>query len=368
MKTQGVVKSVMRFALSALVTSAILGVVSGAMAASGFNDPLDTPAKLVTKMETRPYTATTAAGKRLVAVGLRGLIAVSDDQGRSWSQRQAPVQSDLLAVQFPTDKSGWVVGHDGVILHSDDGGDHWSKQLDGRVAANLFKKFYENSDGIDFVVRKNALAQIDSNYKAGPALPFLDVWFDDDQTGFVVGSFGLIAMTHDAGKTWEPGFHRIDNPQSLNLNSIRRLGGSMMIVAERGHIFKYEPAQAKFIAINTGYQGSFFGLVGADKVILAYGLRGTVYKSVNSGLDWEAIEVPTRATLNHGVVNHEKTGFVLLDNSGRLLFLDRQGASPRLLLPANSSRLTSVLSGPGNQYLLAGLDGIHQEILLGKAE
>ncbi len=77
------------------------------------------------------------AGSRHVAVGERGIIVLSDDDGRSWRQAVVPVSVTLTAVTFPTAAQGWAVGHSGAILHSDDGGTHWTKQLDGFRAAQL---------------------------------------------------------------------------------------------------------------------------------------------------------------------------------------------------------------------------------------
>ena len=81
--------------------------------------------------------AITRAGARLVAVGERGSILLSDDSGVSWRQAKVPVSVTLTAVQFPNAKAGWAVGHLGVVLHSADGGETWAKQLDGREAASL---------------------------------------------------------------------------------------------------------------------------------------------------------------------------------------------------------------------------------------
>jgi photosystem II stability/assembly factor-like uncharacterized protein len=48
----------------------------------------------------------TRAGKRLVSVGERGLVLLSDDDGRSWRQaRQVPVSVALTQVRFVSDSS-----------------------------------------------------------------------------------------------------------------------------------------------------------------------------------------------------------------------------------------------------------------------
>ncbi|WP_430515935.1 WD40/YVTN/BNR-like repeat-containing protein, partial [Pseudomonas fluorescens] len=44
--------------------------------------------------------AVTRAGERLVAVGERGIVLLSDDSGVSWRQAKVPVSVSLTAVQF----------------------------------------------------------------------------------------------------------------------------------------------------------------------------------------------------------------------------------------------------------------------------
>ena len=68
----------------------------------------------------------TRAGKRLVAVGEYGDILLSDDEGQSWHQaKKVPTTVTLTAVDFVDDKTGWAVGHDTVILKTEDGGETW---------------------------------------------------------------------------------------------------------------------------------------------------------------------------------------------------------------------------------------------------
>jgi photosystem II stability/assembly factor-like uncharacterized protein len=100
-----------------------------ARADSKFKDPLDSPAKMYAALTTRPLLDITHAGAALVAVGSRGMIIRSEDEGKNWTQSAVPVQSDLLAVNFPTPQDGWAVGHEGVILHSSDGGKSWEPWL-----------------------------------------------------------------------------------------------------------------------------------------------------------------------------------------------------------------------------------------------
>ena len=91
--------------------------------AAGFADVLDTPAQRTPLASKSLLNGIARAGTRLVAVGQRGHIVVSTDGGANWKQSAVPVSSDLTAVYFVDEKRGWAVGHDGVVLHTDDGGD-----------------------------------------------------------------------------------------------------------------------------------------------------------------------------------------------------------------------------------------------------
>jgi photosystem II stability/assembly factor-like uncharacterized protein len=96
---------------------------------------LSQAALLTPKALAAAMLAVTRAGERLVAVGERGTVLLSDDHGASWKQAAVPVQVTLASVCFADAKTGWAAGHLGVILRSDDAGATWQKQLDGIQAA-----------------------------------------------------------------------------------------------------------------------------------------------------------------------------------------------------------------------------------------
>ena len=63
----------------------------------------------------------TTAGQRLVVAGEHGIILYSDDNADSWQQASVPTTQMLTGVYFVDDRLGWAVGHDGLILVSEDG-------------------------------------------------------------------------------------------------------------------------------------------------------------------------------------------------------------------------------------------------------
>lgn len=98
--------------LAPLICCALLMQSAGVTAgqATDYVDVLDLPAKASALAQRSPLLDLARAGSRLVAVGQRGHILYSDDEGGRWQQARVPVSSDLNAVTFPTPEQGWAVG------------------------------------------------------------------------------------------------------------------------------------------------------------------------------------------------------------------------------------------------------------------
>src|ERR1700730_2204806 len=71
---------------------------------------LDLPAILSPRCQQGVLLGIAAAGNRLVAVGERGCIVYSDDNGKRWQQARVPVSATLTAVTFASPTQGWAVG------------------------------------------------------------------------------------------------------------------------------------------------------------------------------------------------------------------------------------------------------------------
>jgi photosystem II stability/assembly factor-like uncharacterized protein len=286
---------------------------------------LEVPATMTPLGLKRPLIGITEAGKRLVAVGRMGGIYLSEDAGKSWSQAGVPVSVDLTAVHFPSERQGWAVGHDGVVLRSTDGGRNWRLLLDGRRAATQMQAYYERQPASDDAMVAAALEESRRFAQEDGARPFLDVWFEDEKLGYVVGAWGLILRTQDGGESWEPWMHRTDNLDSLHLNAIRRVAGRLWIVGERGLMLRLDEAAGRFVAMASPNTGTYFGIAGADSTLLAYGLQGRAFRSLDAGESWQAIKLPTQGVIAAGDL--KASGVALLGDSTGKLWLSRDGGS-----------------------------------------
>lgn len=329
----------------------------------GFQDPLDIPAvriKGALKLEKQAVLAIAVVKERIIGVGLRGLIIVSTDGGKSWRQSQVPVQSDLVSVMFPTDTLGWAVGHDGVILHTTDGGETWNKQLDGRIAAKLFVATYQKLVDAGETAMQHYLDQASLNAKNPAALPFLGVHFENENTGYAVGSFGLILSTQDGGKTWEPWMHHIDNDQFVNLNDIRRIGSTLYIVGERGSVWKLDRLKQHFASISTDYRGSFFSIAGRDeRLLVVVGLGGNAFRSTDNGASWQQLSIGTQATLSSIITTGDGLFPLILSLDGEIFTSDSDWENFRPVPIGRSMLFASNLAiDKSGRFILAGYRGV----------
>jgi len=332
-----------------------------------FQDPTQVAAAKSELMLLSPLTAVTTAGKRTIAVGQRGHIAVSDDGGQNWQQASVPVSSDLVAVSFVGDLHGWAVGHGGIVLHSQDGGLNWELQLEGKETARLILEYYSDKNrGGALENAQMFLGREEVLQSYGGTQPLMAVHFTDVKTGYVVGLFNRILKTVDGGKTWEPWQHRIDNPNELHFYSIGADAQALYITGEQGMVWRLGNGAQRFVAIPTGYAGTLFGSVSDGRVLIAFGMRGSVYRSADLGATWQRVEVNTQAGITAGV--YLETGqFVLGSLAGEVALSSDGGTTFESVGLKKTMPFFGLAALPGGNLTLVGATGVQREALVLKA-
>jgi photosystem II stability/assembly factor-like uncharacterized protein len=344
-----------------LVTLSVLSAVAVAQqaaapaAARPGSDVLDRPAMESPLAAKRLLIAMARAGDRFVAVGPRGHIVVSADGGETWAQAKVPVSSDLTAVYFPTATRGWAVGHDGVVLATTDGGATWTKQLDGRIVNDLVLKDVEGklAASPESEQLKALVAEAQRYKEEGPDKPFLDVWFENENHGFVIGAYGLILETTDGGKGWQSWFDRVSNPRFMSLYSIRPAAGGLYISGEAGVVFRYDPAAMHFDAVPVDYAGSLFAVVDGGQSVLVCGLRGNLFRSDDSGATWVKVDSRLPATIVAGAALAPGTA-VIADQGGRLAMTTDGGHTFEQVKLPKTAPVTSVINAGNGKLGLTG--------------
>lgn len=271
-------------------------------------------------------------GGRLIGVGERGYVFVSDDHGASWRSAITPSSSTLTAVRFVDERRVVAVGHDAVILRSEDAGDSWQ------------------------------LVQSDPDAEE----PLLSAWFDADGHGFAVGAYGRFLETDDGGASWTER-ELAANPEGLHLNAVARLADEVYLIAgEAGTLLRSDDGGQEWTALTSPYAGSFFGVqVMADGAVIAYGMRGHVIRSADRGATWEEIPSGVHASLFGGRLLADGR-LVLVGQAGLVLLSADQGRSfVRVPGPDRLTR-TAVFEGAKRaegELVLVGEEGVARMVL-----
>jgi photosystem II stability/assembly factor-like uncharacterized protein len=139
-------------------------------------------------------------------VGDDGLILASTDGGVSWSEQKSGTDAQLFHLAF-REEHGWAVGTGGTIIHTDDGGRNWYKQYSGtntdlnRVWVVSDRILIVTGDGGTLLRTGNAGATWEQ-VPLKVSEPLFGVSFVDTRTGWVVGYKGRIIRTYDGGRNW----------------------------------------------------------------------------------------------------------------------------------------------------------------------
>lgn len=346
-----------RFSAAAIALLLSAAVHAQKVSGSGIVYPLDLPARMSPRAAVSSLVGVTATpGGKLVAVGQRGHILLSDDKGANWTQAKVPVSSDLVAVQFPSAKVGWAVGHDGLVLKTVDSGATWEVVLTGRSYGNLLVEFYERAVAAGQHNLKTALEQARRFREEGPDKPFLDVWFENDNSGWIVGAFNLILKTDDGGVSWIPWIDRTQNEMEYTLFSIRNIAGELYISGELGLLLRLNREKQVFTEVKTSYPGTFFGVTGNNRLLVAYGLRGNALSSADRGKSWQQLNTGLAGGVVDGAYLADGR-LVLASADGQVVLSEDEGKTFRRVEYPASTSLSSFVPISRNSLLAVGAKG-----------
>lgn len=312
------------------VASALVGLTDAAAPAASGGPPemRITPAEHVPGATSAMILAATLAGERIVAVGDHGVVLLSDDSGHTYRQaRSVPVSSTLTSVAFVDASHGWVVGHWGVVLRTEDGGETWTLQ---------------RSD-----------LSVDQ--------PLFSVYFTDEHQGWTVGLWSLMLHTVDGGAHWSkvtlpppPGAKTADR------NLYRIFGdakGNLFIACEQGRVMRSTDNGASWRYIETGYNGSFWsGVALPHGVVLVGGLRGTIYRSSDGGDTWTASNDTFKSSITD-MIELADSSVVAVALDGVSLISHDEGASFSGRRRPDRAPLTAVSPAPAGGVVFFSENG-----------
>lgn len=245
----------------------------------------------------------------------------------NWT-RQTPVVEDVTwnSVAFADADHGVVVGADGRIMRTTDGGSTWS-DVRGSTGSKLSRvRFHSATNGHavgdgGLLLRTTDAGATWSTVDAGTPQGLFDVWFFNDTHGMVAGQAGLLRATTDGGATWT--------------------------------------ARATGFANNNVYSITF----ATDSIGWICGNAGKIARTLNGGRTWNGQTSPITNRGLQSIAAASPTVVTCVGESGTLLHTRDGGRTwvskgPWVSVPISSYYLSGVAHLDTNRVIVVGWQGL----------
>ncbi len=230
-----------------------------------------------------------------VIVGAMGRVLITHETYKNlWRVCNSGTRELLTSLSFVDEKNGWTAGHGGVIIHTTDGGKTWTIQ---RESSN------QNQ-------------------------PLFDIHFISQNVGYACGNFETLIKTTDGGKTWQDLVIGLDHMFDASLFGLHFFDENTgIVVGEFGGIIQTrDGGKTWHLLKDSGYQGSFFGIIPLSPWnLLVHGISGKVMRSDDNGQTWQDVAVNSKQRLFRAAFNGKD--IMIAGSSGTLLVSHDLGKS-----------------------------------------
>jgi photosystem II stability/assembly factor-like uncharacterized protein len=267
----------------------------------------------------------------IFVVGSKALLLVSTDHGKTWIQQTLKEREgsdlfqdrDLYSIRFaPDGKSGWIVGEEGTVLHTDDGGETWSRQ-DSGTNKNLLKICAADGQTALAVGADGAIVRTTdggSHWKSATSpkmITLFDVALPEKNVGWIAGEFSTILATTDGGQTWT--------------------------LASGGNTGDFTVGPFFTVAFTDPQHGT------------AAGLSGEISVTSDGGKTWQAQKLPDQVA-SYVVTEDSASKKLWTGGNGGKMFVQSPGGQWQEAPRATFQDLTDIAFA-GNQGVAVGLNG-----------
>jgi len=254
--------------------------------------------------------------------GLNQTLLKTTDGGLNWQQVFPGLNQHYWSLNFLNEQFGMIACGGGIILKTTDGGNNWTQTQAGDIRALYSidiidslhiaaagyegKNVYSSDGGVSWISNPDLIAFTATNW----------IDFIDADTGYSVQDVYQIRKTTDRGQSWF-------NPNTANW------GGEWHIqLLEDGTGYSCGEEIGGFYALN--FYKRTGGLDNWKKIFLndnfsdvyfitettGFVLSGLLYRTTNSGIDWEKVENDVGGPGGYDILFIDSlTGFVTNNNS-----------------------------------------------------
>jgi photosystem II stability/assembly factor-like uncharacterized protein len=332
-------------------------------AADTLAGPVKTPATIVSNPSQALLISVVRAGTRLVAVGGRGLIIYSDDNGQSWHQASVPTSETITDAAFADPMNGWAAGAQGVVIHTTDGGASWQLQLTGdqviklmTTAAAQFAAANPTADDAHRALRRSSIFAA-----AGPNKPFLTVMPLSAQSAIIFGAYRMTVLTTDGGKTWSDWSLHVSDPVSHGIFDAIRVGSSIYLAGESGVVLRSDDQGQSFSMLTSPDPSTLFGILATRQgTLLTFGVAGEVFRSTDQSKTWSHANITADADLAAGLVL-DSGDILIVSEDGGVFESKDDGQNFQTIGLNEGMALYDVVQAKNGDVIFVGSGGVRVE-------
>jgi len=244
-----------------------------------------------------------------IMVGDDGMVAVTTDGGNTWNIPATVTAiigtTRMLGVVYHEDGKVWACGYSGMIIYSPDFGVTWQRQGVG-VTVEIGYGMTMNEDGLGFVALNNGNPDQSKIYKTsdyGTTWALVNLTITGNPTLYKVRQFGskvvicgdsgYIGYSNDNGTTWTHYPNAAGTTTSDAMRDVVMNGDIGYAVGRNSRLLKTTDGWATYETVTNDFSVYFEGIkFRNDGSLLACGWQGALAMSQDSGTHWNEI-VPT---------------------------------------------------------------------------
>lgn len=275
-----------------------------------------------------------------------------------WQLKSSGIENNLYSIFFINNFSGVIVGTDGLILKSTDGGQYWNR-INIKYKNDLHSICSVNGrtycvGGNGILLKSNNNFQVWDRVNTNTNQTLFDINFIDDNTGFITGSGGVILKSDDGGLTWK----KLASNDKENLFSIAfsdlKTGCA---VGWNGTILKTENQGTTWIKIQSDYKSYLKNIIFINQFLgFIIGGNGLVLKTENGGSSWEKIDIGTTSGLYKIFFENNEDG-IILSNKGEIFKTHDAGKTWRKNNIGKPVTLNDIQKLTTGRYIVVGNNG-----------
>jgi len=250
-----------------------------------------------------------------IVVGNDGTVLRTHDGGISWMEIEISDNCNLNSVYFLNDKIGYIIGDKGAIFKTTCGGLEW-KKIEINYSSNLNEIIFNNVLNGYIVGEKGLILKtIDGGTNwllvdSGTNKNLLDIKFTNTGIGYVIGGKNILLKTNDNGISWTKQDTKIND----YFYEIEILDKTVIIQGSKNHIYKNigDDSWKSLNSISAKYISKLNLIDNFDGT--AIGAYDYKIEIIRKTLQWNKLDISSKELLNDVYFINKDTGFVVGEN------------------------------------------------------